>query len=73
MEGYNNYEKKKLDEEIETLAINLKYTCKNNIDCSDCSMHLMCKLALHNYTIPCDTSIDNIIIDIESIYNSKED
>ena len=71
MEGYRNYEIAKLNEEIETLAINLKYTCKNNIDCTDCNMHLMCKLALHNYTIPCNTTIDDIMIDIESTYNSK--
>ena len=71
MEGYNDFEKAKLNKEIETLAINLKTTCKSNLDCTDCNMHLMCKLALHNYVIPCEYSIDGIIGDIKNVYNEK--
>ena len=71
MEGYNDFEKAKLNKEIETLAINLKTTCKSNLDCTDCNMHLMCKLALHNYTIPCETTIDDIIEDIKNVHNEK--
>ena len=72
MERYNDFEKAKLNKEIETLAINLKTTCKSNLDCTDCNMHLMCKLALHNYVVPCETTIDDIIGDIKNVYNEKE-
>ena len=72
MEGYNDFEKAKLNKEIETLAINLKTTCKSNLDCTDCNMHLMCKLALGGGGGPCETTIDDIIGDIKNVYNEKE-